>query len=237
MATKPIKRAEQKEITYTQAHWQLLAQLRAQAIELMTILNKARIPCIVHGSIARGDVAPKSDVDIFIPNPPSSFLIETTLQQADIPINQRLLTQATPNYAPKAYIQINQQTTISFPLAKLRQTEREFYKFSGEATLQKLKNNKRVMGVDKRLMLIQPTPNGHIETTITEQEQIVANLLGISINTVLDRVHALLRRNKTGRTGLFIKKELAPTETFEMALKKLADTNPAVRRRLKLQEK
>jgi predicted nucleotidyltransferase len=30
-----------------------------------------------------------------------------------------------------------------------------------------------------------------------------------------------------------MKKELSPDETFEMALKRLADKNPAVRRRLK----
>jgi len=42
-----------------------------------------------------------------------------------------------------------------------------------------------------------------------------------------------LKRDEVGRTGVFIKKELAPDETFEMALKKLADDNPAVRRRIK----
>jgi len=49
----------------------------------------------------------------------------------------------------------------------------------------------------------------------------------------LDRVHALLKRDAVGRTGVFVKKELKPDETFEMALKRLADKNPAVRRRLK----
>jgi predicted nucleotidyltransferase len=36
-----------------------------------------------------------------------------------------------------------------------------------------------------------------------------------------------------GRTGVFIKREITPEETFEMALRKLADENPAVRRKLK----
>jgi predicted nucleotidyltransferase len=31
----------------------------------------------------------------------------------------------------------------------------------------------------------------------------------------------------------FVKKELAPDETFELALKKLSEANPAVRRRMK----
>jgi len=49
----------------------------------------------------------------------------------------------------------------------------------------------------------------------------------------LDRTHALLRRDEVGRTGVFIEKELSSGETFEMALKRLADQNPAVRRRMK----
>jgi hypothetical protein len=58
-------------------------------------------------------------------------------------------------------------------------------------------------------------------------------LLGVSVEAVLDRVHALLRREEIGRTGVFVEKELSNGETFEMALKKLADQNPAVRRRLR----
>jgi predicted nucleotidyltransferase len=42
-----------------------------------------------------------------------------------------------------------------------------------------------------------------------------------------------LKRDEVGRTGVFIKKELAADETFEMALKRLAEGNPAVRRRVK----
>jgi predicted nucleotidyltransferase len=61
----------------------------------------------------------------------------------------------------------------------------------------------------------------------------VAKRLGVSAETVLDRVHALLKRDEVGRTGVFIKRELAPDETFEMVMKKLADENPAVRRRMK----
>ncbi|MBE0520219.1 DNA polymerase subunit beta, partial [Candidatus Bathyarchaeota archaeon] len=71
------------------------------------------------------------------------------------------------------------------------------------------------------------------ESTVVGCEEHVAKLLGISVETVLDRVHALLRRDEVGRTGVFIEKELSADETFEMALKRFADQNPAVRRRLK----
>jgi predicted nucleotidyltransferase len=74
---------------------------------------------------------------------------------------------------------------------------------------------------------------GHVESAVVGREEMVANLLGVSLNTVLDRVRALLRRDEVGRTGVFIERTLEPDETFEQAMKKLADQNPAVRRRLK----
>jgi predicted nucleotidyltransferase len=42
-----------------------------------------------------------------------------------------------------------------------------------------------------------------------------------------------MKRDEVGRTGVFVKKELASDETFELGLKRLAEVNPAVRRKLK----
>jgi hypothetical protein len=203
----------------------------------MEILDKFNMRSIVHGSIARGDVSETSDIDVFLSDPPSSFMIETVLERSGVQVNRRIVVQATPLYAVKGYIEIDKQRCISFPLAKLRPVEKDFYKFGGEASLSMLKKDMRVPGVDKRLMLIEPTPKGHIESTTVGREEAVATLLGVSLNTVLDRVHALLRRDEVGRTGVFIERELSPDETFELVLKKLADQNPAVRRRLKFFEK
>jgi len=234
MAKKPVKRAERIEVVYGEKRWKLLNELRDEAVGIMRLLEKAHLFSIVHGSIARGEVSPNSDIDVFIPDPPSSFIIETALENAGLAINKRLVVQATPSYAVKGYIELEPRRAVSFPLMKLRPTEREFYRFGGEATLQTLQSNIRVAGVDKRLMLIEPTPEGHVESTIVGREETVAHLLHISVVTVLDRVHALLRRDEVGRTGVFIERELAPDETFEMVLKQLADQNPAVRRRLRL---
>jgi predicted nucleotidyltransferase len=115
----------------------------------------------------------------------------------------------------------------------MRRVEREFYKFGGEININQLKSGVRVEGVDKRLLLIEPTEKGHVESSIIGREESVAKRLGVSAETVLDRVHALLKRDEVGRTGVFIKKQLDSNETFEMAMKKLADKNPAVRRRIK----
>ncbi|MEM3616990.1 MAG: nucleotidyltransferase domain-containing protein [Candidatus Bathyarchaeia archaeon] len=233
MVKKPSRLPEFLEVVYSAERWALLERLRAKALSLMETLAKFNIETITHGSVARGDVTEKSDVDIFIPHPPSSFLIETALEQARISINRRLIVQATPAYAMKGYIEIDERTSVTFPLMNMRKIEREFYKFGGEAAPKTLKTGKRVAGVDKRLMLIEPTEKGHRESGVVGQEEHVAKILRISVETVLDRVHALLRRNEVGRTGVFLERELTEGETFELALKKLAEEKPAVRRRLK----
>lgn len=233
LAKKPFRRLEISEVVYASERWKLLEELRAKAISLMEALEKFNMEVIVHGSIARGDVTEKSDVDVFIPSQPPSFLVETALESVGIPINRRIVVQATPAYAMKAYIEIDEKTSVSFPLMKMRKVEREFYRFGGEATLKDLRAGLRFPGVDKRLMLIEPTEKGHRESSIVGWEEQVAKLLGISVETVLDRVHALMRRDEVGRTGVFLERELAEGETFEQVLKKLAEENPAVRRRLK----
>lgn len=233
MASKPQQTQDTTEVIYSSERWTLLRQYREKAQIIISTLEQRHMQAIVHGSIARGDVDKNSDIDIFMPNPPSSFQIETALEQAKIPVATRMVIQATPAYAMKAYIEIDSSTTVSFPLMATRRAEREFYQFSGEINLNQLKTETRVPGVDKRLMLIEPTEKGHVESSILNHEEQAAKTLGIAVETVLDRVHALMKRDAVGRTGVFVKKELEPEETFELALKRLSAENPAVRRRLK----
>ena len=103
---------------------------------------------------------------------------------------------------------------------EMRRVEREFYRFGGEANLDQLKGDVRVAGVDKRLMLIEPTATGHVESSIIGREEFAAKILGVSAETVLDRVHTLMKRDTVGRTGVFVKRELAPDETFELGAQK-----------------
>ncbi len=233
MPAKQKKCAEYNEVVYTSAHWALLGDLREKATRIMAALESFCLRTTVHGSIARGDVNTNSDVDVYIAEPQSSFLVETALERAGIPRNMRLLIQATPSYAMKAYIEVDVGVSISFPLMHMRKVEREFYKFGGEVDLNQLKTGARVAGADKRLMLIEPTAKGHVESNIVGREDYVAKCLNVSVETVLDRVHALLKRDAVGRTGVFITREITSDETFEQALKKLADANPAVRRRMR----
>lgn len=233
MAVKPVKHGDYKEVTYSTERWAQLNALRGRAVLVMAALKAFHLESLVHGSIARGDVNRDSDIDVFIPEVQNSFLVETALEKAKIGVNSRLIVQATPTYAMKAHIAIDELVTVSFPLMEMRRVEREFYRFGGEVNLSQLKVGVRVAGVDKRLMLIEPSAKGHVESSIIGREEFVAGVLGVSAETVLDRVHALLRRDVVGRTGVFVKRELAPDETFELALKKIADVNPAVRRRMK----
>jgi predicted nucleotidyltransferase len=232
MSRKIMTRHESSEVVYNAERWRLLRKFREEAMHLMEILERSNLETLVHGSIARGDVTEKSDLDVFVTSQTSSFAVETALEKSNMPISKRVIVQATPIYAMKAYIETNEKTSVSFPLTRMRKVEREFYRFGGEATLNDLRKNYRSPGVDKRLMLIEPTNNGHSECTILGHEQETAKFLSISVETVFDRVRALKRRDEVGRTGVFVKKELSEDETFELALKRLADQNPAVRRRL-----
>ena len=234
MAKKPLKHPEQIEVAYSEECWILLKALRKKAVEIMMPLELANLNSVTHGSIARGDVSEKSDIDVFVLNPPGSFQVESTLEKSGFSINRRILVQATPSYAAKAHVELDSQRVVSFPLMKMRQLERDFYRFGGEVSLEMLKSSRRVLGIDKRLMLIEPTEHGHVESSIVGREEIVAKLLHVSVEAVFDRVHALLRRDEIGRTGVFVERELTSDETFEMVLRKLAKVNPAVKRRLRL---
>jgi hypothetical protein len=233
LAIKPGGISDYKEVCYSDKRWVLLAELREKALKIMVALGDSRLGSVTYGSIARGDVTSHSDVDVFVSEVQSSFLVESALEKAGIKVCRRLAVQATPNYAMKAHLEIDEVTSVSFPLISMRRVEREFYKFGGEVTRSQIGDKVRVKGVDKRLMLIEPTECGHLESSIVGKEEQVAKMLGIAYETVSDRTHTLLRRNVVGRTGVFVKKELGEDETFELVLKKLADRNPAVRRRLK----
>ena len=96
MAKKPDKHFEHREAIYVIDQWNLLNKLRQKAIRLMEALEDFHLGSIVHGSIARGDVNRKSDVDVFMPHQSSSFIVEAALDKAGIVANRRLVVQATP---------------------------------------------------------------------------------------------------------------------------------------------
>jgi len=82
-------------------------------VKILEALTNFHLEAVVHGRIARGDVTQKSGIDIFIPYQVSSFMVETALGQDGVPVNRRLVVQATPTYAMKVYIEIGENTSVS----------------------------------------------------------------------------------------------------------------------------
>jgi predicted nucleotidyltransferase len=226
------KRHEVRIVEYSEYHWRMLEKLRAEALRILSALEEMGLRAIVHGSIARGDVHEGSDIDIFIPYVVPSYTVELALERRGYRPVSKLIVQATPHSTPKAYIvlDLEEKRVVSFPLAKLTRTEYEFYYFGGALDAAGLRTGKRVPGVDKRLMLIEPLPRGHRESSIIGREAEAARIVGVSLETVLERVRVLSRRDAHGRTGVFVKEELEPWESVEDAVRRIARKNPAFRR-------
>lgn len=231
---KVASRGEESEVVYNEERWRLLREKRSRALQIMRALSTMGLESILHGSLARGDVHPRSDIDVFIVNPTPSYKVELALERAGERIHFKRIVQATPSHHPKVYYFLDpeEKVVVSHPISRLGKREVEFYYFGGALDRARLESGARVPGVDKRLMLIKPTRRGHLEESVLGREAEVARLLGISIDTVEERVRVLSRRDRVGRTGVFINLELAPEESVEEAVKRLASRNPAFRRNL-----
>jgi hypothetical protein len=216
-----------EEVHYTEQDWQRLDNLRSEAIPVMETI--AMYDPVIYGSVARGDVHSGSDIDIFIPTMVSSFVFEVALEKYGI--MEKAIAMATPWHLIKAHIVLSNSVTITFPLVDFKGFEREFYFFGGALRLDQLKEGIRVPGVDKRLMLIEPTPYGHVGSEITDREAEVAKIVGVPFDLVREREKVLSKRDKVGRTGIYLHRHLAPDENIELELKRLADTDSYIRRR------
>jgi len=223
-----------KEVVYDSGHWMLLQGLRGKAVKIMDALAARSLSSAVYGSVARGDVNKKSDVDVIIPYATSSHTVELALRMGGLQIFSRRIAQATPSHTPKAHIYLDavDETCLTFPLTSFRSLELEFYRFGGFQQVEEIKTEKRVPGCDKRLRLIQPTQTGHVESLIRGREREVARIVGVGVRIVEERIRVLTRRERVGRTGIVFSRDLEEDEVFEEALKQVSDTNPIVRRRL-----
>jgi len=226
MAKKPEILHEQRVVRYDAMHWKRLAGLRERGREVLGKLEGAGIHVLAHGSIARGDVSDASDVDIVVPYLVPSFEIDLAVGSGI----RREIVQATPSSVMKGHIHLDQRTVVSFPLIRMMTRESDFYRWGGVVDAAQLDRNERVAGVDKRLILIEPTENGHIESGVVGYEYIVAKKIGVSVDIAKERVRVLLRRDQIGRTGVYLDRVLSEEESFEAVLETLQDRNPAIRR-------
>jgi len=231
LAIKPTLRVDELEVRYSDEKWRILRELRGRAADLTKTLESSMINTTIYGSIARGDVKPTSDIDVFVQSA-TPLQVELALERAGTPARRRLLVQATPSYAPKICWEVEDRVQVSAPLVRLQRNEVEFYAFGGQADYRQLLAGVRVPGVDKRLMLIEPTPSGHRESSVVGVESAVAKLLGVSPQTVQERVRVLRKRDRVGRTGIFVKRELDPDEAVGQVMAEEAARNPELRRRV-----
>ena len=231
MRRKTAEMGPRQEVVYGPDTWEQLKELRERAAVVLKALNVKDIDATVFGSVARGDVRPTSDVDIFIPDVVSSIRVGMALE--DKGIAERSIVQATPRALVKAHLVLSDKTNVIFPLIQPKQIELEFYKFGGEVGLQGILDERRACGVDKRLMFIEPTDDGHIETPLSDLSPgWVARQLDVGQSIVEERMRVLERRADVGRTGVYIKKQLDPEESFEQVLAALMYEDPALRRRV-----
>lgn len=228
-----ILRNHNRIIEYKKNDWELLNNKRLQALKLLNIFFVEGFNPYIFGSLARGDVHIDSDIDIVFLQRISSFLIEHVLFKNGYDNYFREIIMATPRDTIKLYIYLSELESITIPISPFDKKGLEFYSFGGKINQNQLKSKIRVPGIDKRLVLINPTNNGHEESSIIGNEHNVAKEINIDIETIIERRNVLLRREQYGRTGVFIKRPLKPDESTEDVLKILARKKTIIRKKLR----
>ncbi|MBY8987967.1 MAG: nucleotidyltransferase domain-containing protein [Candidatus Lokiarchaeota archaeon] len=219
-------------VTYSENHLKILHEKRDRSKILLEMFAKEGLNPFIYGSIARGDVHDDSDIDIVIIQSIAPYQIEIMLDKNGFNNYFREIIMATPTDALKLYIYLTELESITIPLSKFGKRSKEFYDFGGKINLDQLVNNIRVPGIDKRLVLIQPIAKGHEEYSIIGNEHLAAKKLNVSIDLINERRKVLLKRERFGKTGVFLKRSIEMNESTEDVLKKLANKKSIVRKKL-----
>ena len=225
---------EDNIVTYSKSHWSLLQEMRTIAKKYLLALKEGGYGSFTYGSLARGDITSKSDIDILIPSTLSSSLLLLKLEWAMLEPYLIEIVQATPNHAIKAHLHFRDEVPvcISFPCVSFSEREMEFYSFGGKINLKQLEADERVVGVDKRLMLIQPTEEGHHEEAILGLSPGKIKELELSEVIIEERKRVLTRRSEVGRTGVYLRQVVDPDVGVEKTLDKMAVRDSILRKKI-----
>ncbi|HEX9709529.1 MAG TPA: nucleotidyltransferase [Candidatus Thermoplasmatota archaeon] len=221
-----VAQRDPEVVRYRPERFETLERKRARAAPF---LHAAPPGSVVYGSVARGDVRERSDVDIEVPFGATSFAVEVALAGLPEGAHAVVLTQATPNSVVKAAWDYG-DVTVTLPLTRPSGVEVGFTRFAGAMGATDLSRGRRVPGVDKRLMLIEPLPEGHRESSVADRVRECARLLALDEDVLQARIRVLGRRARTGRTGIFLTRAVNDGESPEQALARVSASNPAVRR-------
>src|SRR6056297_1789856 len=232
MGREKIVRGQEREIIYDEDRFKLLESMRDRAKKLFEMFKKERINCLTYGSIARGNVRETSDIDILITRKIPTYRIGLILEQNSIIPITRKIVQATPNNVIKINYELAGEVSISVPMTDFTRQGLEFYKFGGCLNYKELMADKRVPGVDKRLVLIIPTEKGHKERSLLMMRYDASKIIGVSQEMINQRIRVLNKRDKVGRTGVFLERDMHPSENAEEVLRNLARENHLIRKRL-----
>lgn len=235
MREKISRRGFEREVVYDEKTLEILRRKRAEAEKILGLLAGCGVRACIHGSLARGDVSEESDVDIVVDHTTPPSLLTACIEKG-YRIYRGEIVMATPSRTPVLYLYLDpgEKLVVSKYLGRPSRSEQEFHIFSGALDLEGLRSGRRVPGVSKRLTLILPTERGYVERSIVHGgEAEVARLLGISQETVAERIRVLTRRDEHGRTGVFLKIPIEGGEPVEKAVEELCRRSPAARRRLR----
>ncbi|MEM1610673.1 MAG: nucleotidyltransferase domain-containing protein [Sulfolobales archaeon] len=231
MRRKVDVRGDIVEVIYDKKRFEILEEKRGIAREILQELKKCGIEGHAYGSIARGDVSADSDIDIAIMGEVSINILISCLERR-WRIYRGEIIVATPMKTPAMYLYLDPQDMIVVTkyLGEPSKTEREFFAFGGIVGLKEILAGLRVPGVDKRLKLIIPTEQGHIERPVIGYEAEVAKILGISLDTVIERVRVLTRRDEHGRTGVYFKEEFSGDTPVEEVIRRICKRPGPIRK-------
>jgi predicted nucleotidyltransferase len=229
---KIIKHQDPEYIKYDDAHWRNLKRLRAQAIPILQALQEHHLTGNVFGSVARGDVSETSDLDIFISEFVPSYKVDLALKMSNFQIIGKDISMATPSSIIKGTYYLGDEISISIRLTEFTSSPFQFYVFSGYVSLNEIMQEKRVPGVSKALLMIEPTKEGHKTYSLLGNEYEARKILNIEEKMLEERIRVLTKRDKYGRTGLFFKEDIHPEDSFEDKLQEFAAKNSLIRRRL-----